>query len=782
MFFSLSKHRLVVFISSLFAIAAVAVAPLMTASCRFFTSRESEEKVLLRLRMMTKDGALPSESYVAQIESNYPKTKVAALARFIRARIKYNSNDANGAASLLDSDVFAKYTAIGDYALLLRGMSLEKAGRLDEARAVYEKLAREYSTSIRIRTATLKAAELMLQTGQAANVANYLKSLSDKDDGRALLLIAKAYEQTADTTRALSFYRRVYFYAPASEESKEAEASITRLASATTAANAEEAITRADRLFEGKRNSDADKAYTNAFTNFPQTISPQTKLRHGTALANLRKANDAATALLAVTGDLRPQALYQLALAYSKARQWGPAKQIVESLRRDFPKSEWTPKVYIELGKTARDANVKSEESFYFRAAMTMYPNMIEVAGAQFELAWLQHEAKNYQESSRMLTEHLALYADKDNSNRGKAGYWAARDSERVGKIAEARAIYEAMQVRYDANWYGYLSKQRLDALNRQGRKDKIAFAPDSIISRAVANLKTVTIAQESAGAEEAEHINKGDQLDIVGSAEWSTDEFSKASQTAPTSPRLNMTLAKIYRARNDNVQAFNILRRSYPDYSQMEVEEMSPEEWDIFYPLGYWDIIKMFSQLRSLDPYTVAGLIRQESVFNPRAKSSANAYGLMQLLVPTGRLTAKKYGVEAEITAESLFDPRTNIELGTAYFRDQMDKYGRIEYVAAAYNAGPSRVVQWQQSLPSEMDEWAEAVPFKETRGYIQGVVRNTLQYKRLYDENGKFRPEVGAKSVRKSISESETNKNSNIALDPTIRVRRLEDEENGE
>ena len=126
-----------------------------------------------------------------------------------------------------------------------------------------------------------------------------------------------------------------------------------------------------------------------------------------------------------------------------------------------------------------------------------------------------------------------------------------------------------------------------------------------------------------------------------------------------------------------------------------------------------------------------------------------------MQVLVPTARLTARKYGVGREITAESLYEPRLNIQLGTAYLRDQIDKFGRIEYVAAAYNAGPGRAVQWRASLPFEMDEWAEAVPFKETRGYIQGVVRNRLQYLRLYDEKGNFRPEVGSRAVTNYRSE---------------------------
>jgi len=67
----------------------------------------------------------------------------------------------------------------------------------------------------------------------------------------------------------------------------------------------------------------------------------------------------------------------------------------------------------------------------------------------------------------------------------------------------------------------------------------------------------------------------------------------------------------------------------------------------------------------------------------------------------------------------------------------------------ARAVHAGPLRAVQWKASLPLEIDEWAEAVPFKETRGYVQGVVRNRLQYLRLYDDKGNFRPEVGARAV---------------------------------
>jgi soluble lytic murein transglycosylase len=398
------------------------------------------------------------------------------------------------------------------------------------------------------------------------------------------------------------------------------------------------------------------------------------------------------------------------------------------------------------------------------------------VAQAQFDLAWSAHEAKSYSESSRLLTEHLAYYADKNTDNRGRAGYWAARDSERAGKLAEARALYEGMQARYDANWYGYLAKQRLDVLRRNTPAQ--TFPSDSLIARAVANLKTVTVAEETAGADEETRLVKADELSNIGLNEWALNELAQAGQTAPDSPKVNLATARIYRSQEDNVRALNTLKRSYPDYSQMKPEELTREEWDVFYPLAYWDIIVQESRARNLDPYQVAGLIRQETVFSSRARSQANAYGLMQVLVPTGRLTARKYGLNKEITAESLYEPRLNIQLGTAYLRDQMDKFGRIEYVAAAYNAGPLRASQWSASLPSEIDEWAEAVPFKETRGYVQGVVRNRLQYMRLYDLSGSFRSEVGTQAV----SAPPVPGASPSPANPTVRKRRVSGNEEEE
>lgn len=780
----LGKYRLTLLIVGSAIIIGASLPPFMTASCQTRQQTPAEIRALENLRTLMHGSVLPADDLVARVESQFPRTKAAALAKIVRARIRIKANDYAGAATLLDSSVVRDHSLLGDYALFIRANALEQTGRAAEARTIYAQLVRDYPDSARAREATLDAAKIMMAGGDAAGAIRILKTLADKDDAAALLLTARSSEKSSDQTRALRFYRRLYLYAPASAESAEAATALSRLGSTPAPASAEEALARADGFYEAKKFSEAAQSYTDAFARFPAAINSPAQLRRVVSAASARKTADAASALNTIPsseGQTRAQALFYVAQAYARSRQWNDVRTTIDELRRSFPNSEFTPRAMVSVGQIAKDAKNDADAAYFSRLAVSSYQDSIEVAQAQFDLAWAAHENKNYAESSKLLTEHLAFYADKNTDNRGRAGYWAARDSERAGKIAEARALYQAMQARYDANWYGYLAKQRQSAMLRGGvgTVPPKSFSSDSIVGRAVANLETVTVAEETAGPKENKLLAKADELNIVGLDDWALEELAQATAAAGNSPKVNLAIARVYRSQENNVSALNVLRKSFPDYSQMKPEEMTPEEWDVFYPLSNWEIIQQESRAKSLDPYQVAGLIRQETVFETRAKSPARAYGLMQLLIPTAIATARKYGIARTITEEALYEPRLNIQLGTAYLRDQIDKFGKIEYVAAAYNAGPGRAVQWRASLPAEMDEWAEAVPFKETRGYVQGVVRNRLQYQRLYDENGRFRPEVGSRAVTKQPSVSAT-----PAAEPensNVRKRRVSGNENG-
>lgn len=731
-----------------FSLAILLLTVSMIVGC---SAQQSEEQALASLRAMTSNGKLPAESFVADLETRFANKKTAALAKLLHARIRFEANDFAGAAAMLNSDVFRQRTKLADYAMWLRGKALQSAGNHSEAVNVFGQLIREQGDSLRARDAKLLWAISAIAAGGAVEVPPMLIDLTEKGDADALLATAKAYEAQGSQSEATTYFRRTFFYGAGSSAAKEAETKLTSLGQPLAPQTAEEQLARADKLAAAK-NPEAVMAYSNLASSFSQAMTAAVQLRRLTAMAAVGRMTDAPIAFNAIPASAkeREEANRQFVLGYAKAKMWPQARAAADAMKAAFPLGKLVPKTLIDAGLAARDGKNRTDEIYFLNTAVAAYPNAVEVAVAQFESAWSQHESGNFALSSQMFIEHLARYADKDNSNRGKAGYWSARDSERAGKIAEACALYEGVIYRYSANWYGHLAMGRMSTLKTNGQC-RSTTPPNQTVERAVANLKTVNVAPETARENELARAEKSDELSIIGLFDWAIDELNEARKTAPTSPKINLALARHYRWKGDNTSALIAMQKPYPDYAQMFPEEMGQEEWSFFYPLSNWAEIKRWSAARGLDKHQVAGFIRQETVFSASAASPAKAYGLMQLLLPTAQSVARKYGASAVPRSPSeLFQPDLNIELGTAYMKDQFAKFGRVEYVAIAYNAGPGRVGPWRATLPAEIDEFVEEIPFRETKQYVQGIIRNSAQYRRLYDDNGNFRRNVGTRPLR--------------------------------
>lgn len=163
-------------------------------------------------------------------------------------------------------------------------------------------------------------------------------------------------------------------------------------------------------------------------------------------------------------------------------------------------------------------------------------------------------------------------------------------------------------------------------------------------------------------------------------------------------------------------------------------------------FPVEYSSWIELYSSQRKLDPYLVRGLIKQESSFNKRAVSSANAHGLMQMLPATAKEVSGELKLGALNVPEDLFAPERGIQMGTYYLAKVLNKFsGHVPLALAAYNAGPARIDRWlknrnslknlAQTRSSNPDEeiWFDEIPYSETSIYIKSVLRNLLIYKML-------------------------------------------------
>ena len=163
--------------------------------------------------------------------------------------------------------------------------------------------------------------------------------------------------------------------------------------------------------------------------------------------------------------------------------------------------------------------------------------------------------------------------------------------------------------------------------------------------------------------------------------------------------------------------------------------------EWDarllrVVFPFPYRALLQAEAERADVDPYLLAGLVRQESSFNPGARSWVGATGLSQIMPATGKWLAPGAGV-SNFDPSLLAVPEINLRMGARYLRDQLRRYGgKRDLALAAYNAGPSRADRWRRELGygGDPDRFRERIPFAETREYVQVVIRNAVVYRRLY------------------------------------------------
>jgi soluble lytic murein transglycosylase len=164
---------------------------------------------------------------------------------------------------------------------------------------------------------------------------------------------------------------------------------------------------------------------------------------------------------------------------------------------------------------------------------------------------------------------------------------------------------------------------------------------------------------------------------------------------------------------------------------SALYVESSKPGWYvRIRYPLAYEEIIRGHAKNYDLDPALIAAVIYRESKFDPDARSSSGAVGLMQLLPDTARGIALHTG-GSKFVVSDLADPEINVRYGSFYLRRLIQKYGEVPLALAAYNAGQANVDEWRAE--------GRGIVFPETREYVDHVLEFEDVYRRAYpDELG--------------------------------------------
>jgi soluble lytic murein transglycosylase len=197
--------------------------------------------------------------------------------------------------------------------------------------------------------------------------------------------------------------------------------------------------------------------------------------------------------------------------------------------------------------------------------------------------------------------------------------------------------------------------------------------------------------------------------------------------------------------ASKESIFAIEVLMNSVPrDY----VPELLPlTVRQLLYPRYFYDFISEDSKSFNADPTLVLAIMREESRFNPRAKSEAAARGLLQFIITTARQIGRDAGL-LDVAPEDLYDPRVIIRLGAKYVSTLSKDFNNDHYaVAASYNAGPKQTALWQRMAPGPGDDYfLTAINFDETKQYVRKVMNSYKRYREIYGDgvpSGGLRPE---------------------------------------
>lgn len=463
---------------------------------------------------------------------------------------------------------------------------------------------------------------------------------------------------------------------------------------------------------------------TSAASRIDQYISSTNRPVLDARLAFLTNAGDASGRDAAITGADRENPGFVAARTQwlLNTRQVATARDyLAQPHRLSAPPSQ--PLAWMKLLRDqARGAAADSRWQQAYAIASQLdaiYPAGTDLSAQPYadkdvytDLAWLAGQtALNQLHDPRGAQAMFDRYSRPFDSpqTRPKGLYWAARAAEKAGNQAAANDYFQRAAQYQDA-YYGQLSAERLGIALK---------APDPIPTAPVAD-------SERTAFYDREPVRAAQMLGTLGN--WSDQSVFlrqiAANATSASDHRLGIELSRSLNRPDLGVMiSRSALQNGLDDYvaaGYPTVTVPAPVQ-------SYWTMIHAIS--------------RQESQFDRQIVSHAGAVGLMQLMPGTARETATRMGMP--YSPSSLTDPSFNVSLGVNYFQRLFGTYGSYPLAVAAYNAGPGNVNKWlaangdPRSGQVDMVDWIEAIPFTETRGYVQRVLENAVVYSLMYPQN---------------------------------------------
>ena len=503
-----------------------------------------------------------------------------------------------------------------------------------------------------------------------------------------------------------------------------------------------EQLERVRALFDARHFKEAEQAAQQSLAALAEpergsSLGCELQFLTGKALSATRaygKAGDSYESLLGQCKDpeLRARAQFMAGKAAASDGQHMLAVKRFAALEQDAPKNSLADDArlygalsYLELGVEARFTEL-------LRAMPDDYPEGDMVPEGAFRLALRRLDKQDYQGAARVLervlTNKFSVTA-RAADFAGRERYFHARALAASGDTELALAEYEALVRDLPLSYYMLSAYSALHAANAERARSALSSAIAAVPSGPV----VVTNRVEFSGA----GFSRALELFGVGDLENGARELDALGLADSSRPELLWGLSKLYAEAGAVKLSHAAARRALSAAPSTWPADAWTDAWKLAYPAPFQQIVQREAKRTGQNSALIYAIMREESAFDPDAESVADAFGLMQLIVPTAKSIARPLGLPADRV--SLKRPSVNIALGTGELARLANAFPENPLLAIpAYNAGPGNPKRWLRDRPNaDFDLWVELIPYVETRRYVKRVLSSRAAYAFLYQRD---------------------------------------------
>ena len=605
-------------------------------------------------------------------------------------------------ANVRDSAAAAYASAAGRIPEAADWLRLRAAGVTDDQAARDALLARVAIEPARSRVAWTDA-QARERTGDFAGAAERFRSVG----AEPAALRVEAFAARDDASRA-AVARRAAAYLARNPPAADARVALQVLDSLRAPLTREQELAVARAAATSGVTARAVRGFELAAATAAAPLSASDRIAYAGALARAGRSSEAIRMyeqVAAGEGELAAAAAYHRARVMLQSRRNGVGAALRDVVAR-FPNAESaSAAALLLLADLAIDAGDVAGAARGLAELTRRFPNAEQAPLARFRAGMIAF-ASDARRAATAFDSLAALHPGHEEALAAR--YWAARSLDRAGRRAEAQTRWRAIASEMPLSYYGVVSARRL---SRDGWSPPAG--PDT-----APRLPAVDSA--------ARRIRALQLLGMDVEARFEAEAlFERGDRNGAEAATIAQTLIDVGHPARGLRLAVRALDRRGP-ISRALVRAA--------FPVLHADALLENSRAMGLDPALVAGLIRQESTWNPDAVSPVGARGLMQLMPAVGASIASGRGYPVW-NPVLLFDPDVSMQLGTRHLASSLRGSEDPTRALAAYNAGASRVTRWSRrpgaSDPEQFTEW---IPFVETRGYVRAVVRNRAVYRAVY------------------------------------------------